>query len=640
MIPFQFLGPYRVGEPIGRGGMGTVYRGVHEKSGQPVAVKLIAMTVADDPRFRRRFADEVETLKRLKHRNIVALIGYGEQSGHLFYSMELVKGESLQQKLRREKRLPWPLVLDMAIDICAALKHAHDFGVIHRDLKPANLLFDDQGAVKLVDFGIAKLFGNQDQTAAGSVLGTADFMAPEQAGGGAITPRTDLYALGNVLYACFAGRPPFGGRTLTRVIESLRQEAPARIDLIAPELPPEIAELIHDLLEKRPEDRPPTALAVMNRLKAIRAGLHHMATRLHSGSETLETPPAQNQGGHPSDLPDDQLTAAPAADDKTLGRFDDEELTLPAPAEDQMTVEAAYHAAAPRRPLTPAQASRPKAAAEIDTAKADASTAAQTHFRTIDEQDRHRSARSRQWYEDEVGSRFWHSFAIAAMVVALVLGVVIVLWAMRSPSADQLYAAFVQTHQSGNTEAARTLSEQFIRLYPEDSRVGAVADALAALDAHRVEPQLRRAVRDGGIAKLAPDEQAFLYAVEDRDWDPLLTQTRLEQWMDVFAPAGQPAHAADQSDSPDAGGGSGRVTEPRMMIHAVQMELRNAAAAQQQLRDWTAANLLERIDWARENLSAQEQRKLLQGTVALFSEHRWAQQAVAEAQRRLAELDR
>jgi serine/threonine protein kinase len=273
MVPFEHLGPYRIGEPIGRGGMGSVFQAVHEKTGEEVAVKVIASSVSDDMRFRRRFEDEIRTLIKLKHPNIVSIIGSGEEHGQLFYSMELVKGESLQQRLRREKRLAWPFVLDMAIDICSALKHAHNFGVTHRDLKPANLLITTDGSPKLVDFGIAKIFGNTDQTAYGAILGTADFMAPEQAGEGPITSKTDLYALGNVLYACFAGRAPFGGRTMTRILEAMRTETPTPLDLVAPDVPSEIVQLVHDLLEKSPEDRPPTALATMNRMKAIRAGL-------------------------------------------------------------------------------------------------------------------------------------------------------------------------------------------------------------------------------------------------------------------------------------------------------------------------------------------------------------------------------
>ena len=155
----EFLGPYQLGELLGRGGMGSVYAGVHGKSGQRVAVKLISPHVSDEMRFRRRFDAEIETLKRLRHDNIVQLIGYGEEQGQLFYSMELVEGESLQKRVRREKRLEWLPTIDIAIQVCSALKHAHDIGVIHRDLKPANLILTESDQVKLVDFGIAKIFG-------------------------------------------------------------------------------------------------------------------------------------------------------------------------------------------------------------------------------------------------------------------------------------------------------------------------------------------------------------------------------------------------------------------------------------------------------------------------------------------------
>ncbi len=273
MLPFEFLGPYRIGQPVGRGGMGSVFRAVHEKTGEAVAVKVISSAVADDMRFRRRFNAEIETLKKLQHPGIVRIIGYGEQHGQLFYSMELVEGESLQERLKREKRLPWATVLDMAIEICGALKYAHNFGIIHRDLKPANLLINKEGRMKLVDFGIVKMFGNTEQTAAGAVLGTADFMAPEQAGDGPITPATDLYALGNVMYACLAGRSPFSGRSMTKIIESLRSEQPVSLELVVPDLPTDIVAMVHDLLQKEPQDRPPTALAAMNRMKAMRLGL-------------------------------------------------------------------------------------------------------------------------------------------------------------------------------------------------------------------------------------------------------------------------------------------------------------------------------------------------------------------------------
>lgn len=270
MPTFEFLGPYRIGKQLGRGGMGSVYEAAHERTGEKVAVKLIAQHIADEPRFRRRFDDEVKTLQRLRHNGIVRLIGFGEEDGQLFYSMELVEGESLQSRIRRDKKLDWRVVIDISIQICSALKHAHDIGVIHRDLKPANLILTNDDTVKLVDFGIVKVFGNSEQTAPGSVLGTADYMPPEQATGIAATQRTDLYALGCVMYAMLTGRPPFTGKTVTEVIESLKRDRPVPLDLVNPDLPEALVELVHQLLEKDPADRPPTALAVMNRLKAMR----------------------------------------------------------------------------------------------------------------------------------------------------------------------------------------------------------------------------------------------------------------------------------------------------------------------------------------------------------------------------------
>ena len=286
--PFEFLGPYRIGAPLGRGGMGTVFAAVHEKTKEPVAVKLISDGVADESKFRRRFDAEIKSLQCLSHSGIVRIYGFGEEQGHLFYSMELVSGDSLQKVIKREKRLEWQTTMDVAIQICGALKHAHDIGVIHRDLKPANLVVNENWQVKLVDFGIAKIFGDSN-TVVGSLLGTADYMAPEQATSEGITQRTDLYALGSVMYAMLAGRAPFTGKSVTQVINALQRDRPVPIDLIRPDVPPELVELIHELLEKNPEDRPPTALAVMNRLKAMKAGLERIQTVASDGAATEET---------------------------------------------------------------------------------------------------------------------------------------------------------------------------------------------------------------------------------------------------------------------------------------------------------------------------------------------------------------
>ena len=218
----DYVGPYRVVRLLGRGGMGTVYEGVHEKTQERVAVKIISEDLAHEQRFQRRFDAEIQTLIRLKHPNIVRVIGTGAHKSLPFYSMEFIEGMNLHQKLKVEKRIGWEIVLDWAIEIASALKQAHDFGIVHRDLKPANLMITPENKVKLVDFGISRLFGNFNATMPGSTIGTADFMPPEQAEGIVATPRSDLYALGAICYACLSGRAPFLGNSVPEILFNVR----------------------------------------------------------------------------------------------------------------------------------------------------------------------------------------------------------------------------------------------------------------------------------------------------------------------------------------------------------------------------------------------------------------------------------
>ena len=272
-MTLEYLGPYKIDKVIGKGGMGTVYKAMHSKTNDIVAIKMISPSIGDQSRFRRRFQIEIDTLKRLKHPNIVDLIGYGEESGQLFYAMEYVDGESLHECLKKHGPLPWDEVLRVGIDIASALKQAHDMGIIHRDLKPANLLFDANGHVKLVDFGIAKLFGSNEMTMVGAVIGTADYMSPEQAEGKIATSRSDLYSLGSVLYAALTGRAPFSGKSVADTLYALKFNSPTPLRRIASDTPLELAELIEQLLSKDPSSRPPTALVVANRLRAMQQGL-------------------------------------------------------------------------------------------------------------------------------------------------------------------------------------------------------------------------------------------------------------------------------------------------------------------------------------------------------------------------------
>ena len=277
----EFIGPYRVIRLLGRGGMGVVYEAIHEKNHERVAVKIISEELSSESRFHSRFEAEIQTLIRLKHPNIVRLIGIGEAESLPFYSMEFVEGMNLHQKLKLERRIDWQTVLDWAIQIAGALKQAHDFGIIHRDLKPANLMITKENTVKLLDFGISKLFGGDGSTQPGATVGTADFMPPEQADGSTVSPRSDLYALGAICYACLAGRAPFLGKNIPEILFNIRYGPYAPINHLAPEVPEEFCKLIDDLLSRDPSKRPATAYLTMNRLLALRAGLKQREAKRH-----------------------------------------------------------------------------------------------------------------------------------------------------------------------------------------------------------------------------------------------------------------------------------------------------------------------------------------------------------------------
>ena len=294
-LPLEKLGPYKIVSVVGRGGMGSVFAATHELTGESSAIKVLSPAMATDETFRERFVAEIESLKTLNHPNIVQLHGYGESEGHLYYAMELVDGTNLEQELQRGRRFTWREVTQFGIDIARALKHAHDHGVIHRDLKPANLLLDAKDdRIKLTDFGIAKLFGASNQTYSGSVMGTADYMAPEQAAGEPTTPRCDLYSLGCVMFALLAGRPPFQGKSIAEVVHRVRYEQPPPLTKFATDVPIELQRIIEELLQKDPEDRIRTALSLSHRLRSIQQALSISTTEKDEfSSDTAANAPSR-----------------------------------------------------------------------------------------------------------------------------------------------------------------------------------------------------------------------------------------------------------------------------------------------------------------------------------------------------------
>lgn len=263
------LGPFRIIRVIGRGGMGAVYEAVHEDTKETVALKVLTAP-EDDHELRVRFESEIGTLKRLRHPNIVRLYGFGQEDGLLYYAMEYVDGPSLQQFLKKGRFFSWEEVVHIGIEICKALKHAHDRGVVHRDIKPANILLLGNGQVKVSDYGIAHFFGDSRLTTANMVIGTIEFMAPEQAQAGPLTPKSDIYSLGALLYALISGHPPYEAKTLPEIHRLYQSGPPESLRYTRPEVPSVLDLFIMELLRTQPEKRPHNAQIVGRRLEAIR----------------------------------------------------------------------------------------------------------------------------------------------------------------------------------------------------------------------------------------------------------------------------------------------------------------------------------------------------------------------------------
>ncbi|MDR1483458.1 MAG: serine/threonine protein kinase [Planctomycetaceae bacterium] len=263
------LGPFRIGRVLGRGGMGAVYEGIHEQTGEFAAVKVLLDSFEDENDTRLRFEAEINTLKRLRHPNIVRLFGFGKDQGLLYYVMELVDGTSLYTELRRKRYFNWYEVAKIGMEISLALRHAHDRGITHRDVKPANILLEKNGAVKLSDFGIASLFGSQRLTDVNAVVGTLEYMSPEQALASPVGPRSDMYSLGAVLYALILNKPPFSAKHLAEIIKKHQENIIEPIRLTRIDVPEEMETIILNLLQIQPDIRLQSPFAVARRFQTI-----------------------------------------------------------------------------------------------------------------------------------------------------------------------------------------------------------------------------------------------------------------------------------------------------------------------------------------------------------------------------------
>ena len=673
MNPTQ-LGPYEIKSRLGRGGMGAVYEAVDTTSGDTVAVKVLASHLADDQGLRSRFEAEIDALKNLRHPGIVRLLAFGEQDDQPFFAMELVRGKSLEQILRAGRRFTWRETIAVAVEITRALKVAHDHGIVHRDLKPANLLVADQlpmtitpqaatkppatgstenGAervtVKLADFGIAKLFGGVAHTALGHVVGTAEYMAPEQATGRPTDHRGDLYSLGLVMYAMLTGAPPFRGGQLTEIIDKQRRVIPPRVASLVPDVPAELDELIARLLSKDPAQRPASALAAGRLLSAIET-LHDgtsgtsaavVPSPSHGGGTPQPArpiPPARNAAPRPTALdrsnkptrPVDGVAATGPATlaGKPPGRRnagDDIDLLAPTEALPNPT-------APPPRPHTAASAASPAASSRLPTDVASATTqvdrSARNQFITVAEVERAAAEKERR---EQLWQLVWQGLTAAAVAAALA-GIA---WLfLKTPSADQVYERImaVANDEHGDLRDVRSEMERFLDTHASDPRVARVQELKRTLDLDLLERRARR--RSRSDKELKPLERDFRAAMTSEENGPSACVKSLEAMLAV--------HGSGTADT-------GNDAESSLWLDVARRkleQLRPQALTEQ--RDDAkrigellagAASLAARAaiandEAARKNLESQR-RVILENVVEVYARRPHAAEAVAFAKREL-----
>jgi len=265
----SFGGRYELQSRIAIGGMGEVWEATDHVIGRTVAIKILKDEYMGDPGFLERFRAEARHAALVNHEGIASVFDYGEENGSAFLVMELVPGEALSTILEREGSLSTDKTLDIVAQTAAALQAAHAAGLVHRDIKPGNLLITPDGRVKITDFGIARIADQVPLTATGQVMGTVQYLSPEQASGHPASPATDIYSLGIVAYECLAGKRPFTGESQVAI-------AMAQINEQAPPLPPTVADPVQNLvmamIAKKPEERPASAAAVARAATALRRG--------------------------------------------------------------------------------------------------------------------------------------------------------------------------------------------------------------------------------------------------------------------------------------------------------------------------------------------------------------------------------
>src|SRR6266568_2283448 len=270
--PQILLGRYEVGRLLGAGGMAEVYEGHDRLLARRVAIKILLSQYAHDPAFLARFRREAQSAASLSHPNIVSVFDTGSEGDTWFIVMEYVDGRTLKDIIRAEGALYWSRAAEVAADVAGALAVAHARGIVHLDVKPGNVMLTTEGKVKVMDFGIARASAVPSITQTSAVVGTAQYIAPEQAQGLEVDARTDVYALGCCLYEMVTGQVPFNGPTPVAIAYRHVREDPTPPRALNPDVPVALEQVCLKAMAKRPEDRYQTAAEMQRDLNRVRVG--------------------------------------------------------------------------------------------------------------------------------------------------------------------------------------------------------------------------------------------------------------------------------------------------------------------------------------------------------------------------------
>jgi eukaryotic-like serine/threonine-protein kinase len=288
MTPERF-GKYEIIAKIGQGAMGEVYKAIDRVLGREVAVKTMSQSIGTDPELRRRFHREAQSAGRLNHPNIITVYEFGEEQGQVFMAMELLEGHDLKEVIAAGPRLSLEEKLSLMSQIAEALAFAHAKGVVHRDIKPANIHVQPGGQVKVMDFGLARIAAS-DMTRAGSLMGTPNYMSPEQVRGETATTRSDVFSLGALFYEILTERKAFQAESLHAVMFQAMHEQPPPIETLRPEVPEPVRRLVEKALSKAPGDRFSDGADLRDALRVVRQAIGP------SSGASLPAPPAGPAG--------------------------------------------------------------------------------------------------------------------------------------------------------------------------------------------------------------------------------------------------------------------------------------------------------------------------------------------------------